>query len=103
MRQAASAVLPGLLAGAAKAAAAADKPGSATRLLGAAEAARNAAPMLHRQARWMLFEHRYVEAVERARTALGADAFAAAFAAGQTMRSDDAFLFALETLRDLQG
>jgi hypothetical protein len=92
-------LMPSILAGIAKLAVAVAAYERAARLFGASEHLRGSIASLHRQGRWILFEHRYGEMVEQARTALGGNAYAAAFSDGQAMTSDAAIHYAGETVR----
>jgi predicted ATPase/DNA-binding SARP family transcriptional activator len=91
-------LLPSILAGIAKVAVATGANERAARLFGASERLRGSTTSLHRQGRWILFEHRYDEAVDRSRSALQADAYEIAFAEGQGMTSDAAIEYAFDTL-----
>jgi tetratricopeptide (TPR) repeat protein len=93
-----AALLPGMLAGAAKVASVVGASEPAARLFGAAEATLAAAPMLHRQGRWMLYEHLYDDTRGRARQALGDAAFDTAFAEGRSLTREEAVHLALATL-----
>jgi hypothetical protein len=91
-------LLPSVLAGIAKAAVAAGAFEGGARLFGAAEHLRGFTTTLHRQGRWILFEHRYDETVAKARQAIGDEAFDTAFHDGQGISDDAAIDYALDTL-----
>jgi hypothetical protein len=87
-----------VLAGIAKAAVARGAYERGARLFGAAEHLRGFTTTLHRQGRWILFEHRYDEMVATARQAIGDEAFDSAFRNGQALSDDAAVDCALDTL-----
>jgi hypothetical protein len=70
----------------------------AARLFGAAEKLRGFTTILHRQGRWILFEHLYDEMVAKARDALDGEAFDRAFCEGQALESDAAVDYAIDVL-----
>jgi hypothetical protein len=91
-------LIPSILAGIAKVAASVDAHEPAARLFGAAENLRGFTTMLHRQGRWILFEHLYRDRVSRCRNAIGDPAFQAAFQDGQAMPAEAAVEYAILTL-----
>jgi hypothetical protein len=95
-------LLPSVVAGIAKVAVALSAHERAARLFGAAEHLRGFTAILHRQGRWILFEHLYEQMVAKARDAIGDEAFDSAFGGGQTMASDVAINYAMDTLALVQ-
>jgi hypothetical protein len=94
-------LLPSVLAGIAKAAVARGAHERGARLFGAAEHLRGFTTVLHRQGRWILFEHLYTETVAEGRKAIGNEAFDAAFRDGQAMTNHAAIDYATDTLASL--
>jgi predicted ATPase/class 3 adenylate cyclase len=94
-------LLPSVLAGIAKAAVARGDHERGARLFGAAEQLRGFTTVLHRQGRWILFEHLYTETVAKGRQAIGPEAFDAAFRDGQAMTNEAAIDYATDTLASL--
>jgi predicted ATPase/DNA-binding SARP family transcriptional activator len=91
-------LVPSVVAGIAKVAVCLGTHERAARLFGAAENLRGFTTILHRQGRWILFEHLYDEMVTNARDALGGDAFDTAFCQGQALEGDAAIAHAIDTL-----
>jgi hypothetical protein len=65
-------------------------------LFGAAERARDDDPFRQMTLRWLLYEHDYDQNLDRARSALGDDAFASAFAEGRALSPEASVARALE-------
>jgi hypothetical protein len=91
-------LVPSVLAGIAKVGVVVGAHERAARIFGAAERLRGFTTVLHRQGRWILFEHLYAEMVAKGRQAIGDDTFDAAFSDGQAMSSDVAVDYATDTL-----
>jgi hypothetical protein len=91
-------LLPSVLAGIAKTAIARGAHERGARLFGAAEHLRGFTTVLHRQGRWILFEHLYTESVAEGRQAISNEAFDAAFGDGQAMTNEAAIEYATDTL-----
>jgi predicted ATPase/class 3 adenylate cyclase len=91
-------LVPSVVAGIAKVAVALGAHERAARLFGAAEHLRGFTTILHRQGRWILFEHLYDETVAKARGAIGDEAFDNAFCDGQAMAGDVAIDCAMDTV-----
>ena len=91
-------LVPSVLAGIAKVGVALGAHERAAQLFGAAEHLRGFTTVLHRQGRWILFEHLYPEMVAKAREAIGDEVFDAAFGEGQAMAGDAAVEYAMDTL-----
>jgi tetratricopeptide (TPR) repeat protein len=85
-----------VLAGLGKVAAAESSWVRAARLFGAAERTLEDDPIRRMPLRWLLYEHLYDQHLDRARSALGNDAFARAFAEGRAMSHEAAVAHALE-------
>jgi tetratricopeptide (TPR) repeat protein len=91
-------LVPSVVAGIAKVAVALGAEQRGAQLFGAAEHLRGFTSILHRQGRWILFEHLYGEMVAKAREAIGDEAFESNFGDGQAMADDAAIQFAMDTL-----
>jgi predicted ATPase/DNA-binding SARP family transcriptional activator len=91
-------LVPSVIAGIAKVAVGIGAHDRAARLFGAAENLRGFTTILHRQGRWILFEHLYEEMVAKARDAMGDKAFDSAFCDGQALQGDVAVEYAIDTL-----
>ena len=94
-------LIPSVIAGIAKVSVTLGAHERAAWLFGAAEQLRGFTAVLHRQGRWILFEHRYTETVAEGRQAIGHEAFDAAFREGQAMTNEAAIDYATDTLASL--
>jgi predicted ATPase/class 3 adenylate cyclase len=95
-------LVPSVLAGIGKVGVLLGAHQQAARIFGAAEHLRGFTTVLHRQGRWILFEHLYAEMVAKGREAIGDELFDDAFSDGQAMSSDAAIDYAIDTLETVR-